>query len=139
MATLPIIKEETIQKTILQWVSQQPEKDSYLLCYHIENELPMSNVIKKALGDKFWSFIKMRKQMGLRQGVADLHFPNLLCYLELKNEKGKLSEKQKEFIEQVKMSHDVFVPRSSFEAVQILKKRMDVFKKMREGQKDVDR
>lgn len=129
MASLPIIKEETIQKTILQWVSQQPEKDSYLLCYHIENELPMSNVIKKALGNKFWAFIKMRQQMGLRQGVADLHFPNLLCYLELKNEKGKLSEKQKKFIEQVKMTHDVFVPRSSFEAVQILKERMETFKK----------
>lgn len=112
------ISENQIQIDVVNWCRKND-----VLVYHIENELPMAQLIRKALGEKFWALIKHRNVMGLHPGVCDLHFPEFLLYFELKTKTGKLSEAQKEFIERVRKTHTVIVPRSTFEAVSYIKKR----------------
>lgn len=41
---------------------------------------------------------KKLKDMGVLAGVSDLFFPDLSIWLELKNEKGKLTKDQKSFL-----------------------------------------
>jgi len=113
------IKEEQIQKDIVEWC-----KRHNVLVYHIENEREFD-----PSDDKKWQKIKHRKEQGVLAGVSDLHFPDLLMYFELKTLTGKLSEKQKDFIDKVKINHDVFLVRDTFNGVTIIKKRIELFAK----------
>lgn len=126
MAKTPVIDEDTIQEGVINWVLAQqqrrPELKDLLLAYHIENEreFEKNDPLK-------WQKIAKREKKGLLAGASDIHMPNLLLYLELKSKTGTVSNKQKEFRARVAMTHDVFFPRSTFEAVKIIKERVNRF------------
>lgn len=61
------------------------------------------------------------KRMGVQRGVADLFFPSLKFWLELKNLNGRLSKEQKEFLDKrSKEGYTVGIAKSFCEAVQKL-------------------
>lgn len=121
-----VIDEDTIQEGVINWILAQqqrrPELKDLLLAYHIENEREFDK--KDPLK---WEKIKKREKMGLLAGVSDIHMPNLLLYIELKTKVGQLSDAQKTFRNRVAQSHDVVICRSTHEAVNLIKERVNKF------------
>ncbi|HEX4045442.1 MAG TPA: VRR-NUC domain-containing protein [Gammaproteobacteria bacterium] len=85
------ISEETIHKTVMEWVRLHPMLKKLVL--HFPNE-----------GRRTLRFGKLLKDMGMRTGVSDLLIA-MPCHgfcgawLELKSTKGIVSPAQKEFLE----------------------------------------
>lgn len=85
------ISEESIQKTVIQWVRNQPKIKKLVL--HFPNE-----------GKRSARYGRVLKDMGLRPGVSDL-FIAMPCrgfggaWIELKSANGVVSIHQKEFLE----------------------------------------
>lgn len=85
-----IISEETIHKTVIEWVGLYPRLRKLVL--HFPNE-----------GRRTLSFGSLLKTMGMRAGVSDLFIAMgrhgfFGAWIELKSEKGILSAEQKEFL-----------------------------------------
>lgn len=85
------ISEESIHKTVMEWVRSHPMIKKLVL--HFPNE-----------GHRTNRFGKLLKDMGMRAGVADLliamgrHGFNG-AWIELKSAKGVVSDAQKEFLD----------------------------------------
>lgn len=99
------IKENTIQITIVTWCKQ-----NNILVYHAMNNA--KNAIQGAVF----------KKMGVLAGIPDLFIPQFKLYLELKSINGRLSKKQIEIIEKLRLyGYRIETPRSAKEAIDIIK------------------
>lgn len=84
------ISEQTIHKTIIEWVNLNVELRRFVI--HIANERKCSS-----------GYGKILKDMGVRKGVADLFIAlprKGFCgaWIEIKSEKGRVSEEQRQFL-----------------------------------------
>lgn len=84
------ISEETIHKTVIEWVRLHPMLKRLVI--HFPNE-----------GPRTLRFGKLLKDMGMRAGVSDLFIAMAShgfngAWIELKSEKGIISSSQKEFL-----------------------------------------
>lgn len=85
------ISEETIHKTVMEWVRLNPNLKGLVI--HIPNE-----------GRRSARYGRVLKDMGMRPGVSDLFIAIQRhgyggAWIELKSEHGILSELQSKFIE----------------------------------------
>lgn len=97
-----VTPEKSIQKQVVSFLQRYYPNLFYL---SIRNEG------KRSLREG-----KEAKDMGLRSGASDLYFLHngKSLFLELKNEKGKQSEKQKEFEKQVTENGAIYIVAYSF-------------------------
>ena len=99
------ISEYEIQKACVKWFRYTYPDD---IIFHIPN------------GEKrnIQSAIKLQN-MGVTSGIPDLFVPKLNCFIEIKNSKGKLSNKQIKTIEKLRKTHLVYVKDSleSFKSI----------------------
>jgi hypothetical protein len=91
------ISEETIHKTVMQWVNLQPSLKGLVL--HIPNE-----------GRRTERFGRLLKAMGMRPGVLDLFImmgrhDYYGAWIELKSKNGSLSNAQKLFIKDAEVQN----------------------------------
>lgn len=97
------ISEDLIHKTLMEWVHTHPQlKTIAKFIMHFPNEGKRTN-----------SFGKLMKSFGMRAGVSDLFIALPRggyhgAWIELKSKKGRLSQAQVEFLEDMK-SQDYFV------------------------------
>lgn len=108
------ISEESIQKTVMEWVRLHPLLSKVI--FHIPNE-----------GRRTWRFGKLLKLMGMRAGVSDL-FVGLArhgyhgAWIELKSSKGILTPAQKGFMrDMAAQGYYVRACWSVDEAIQVIK------------------
>lgn len=85
------LSEDSIQKTVMEWVSLQPTLNGLVI--HVPNE-----------GRRTHNFGKNLKAMGMRAGVPDLFIMMARrgfngAWIELKSKDGVLSTLQKKFIQ----------------------------------------
>lgn len=99
------ITESTTQETIIGWC----RKNNIFVC-----SIPNGGTrnIREA--------VQMKRE-GLLAGMPDLFFPDLFMFMELKTETGKLSDKQVAIIDRLRENYKVYVCRSAFEAINIIK------------------
>ena len=91
-----MIAEDRIQITIIEWTQVPAVREKYpelALLYHTANERKCS----------VYQGVHLKK-MGVKSGIPDLHLPVARkgyhgLYMELKSEKGRLSESQKWWLE----------------------------------------
>ena len=82
----PVTKESEIQIACNEYLNYLANT-YYFRHFHVANE-----------GKRSISYHAKMKRMGLKSGCPDIiieYFPGKLLYIELKNEKGKLSNNQK--------------------------------------------
>ena len=82
----PVTKESEIQIACNEYLNYLANTH-YFRHFHVANE-----------GKRSISYHAKMKRMGLKSGCPDIiieYFPGKLLYIELKNEKGKLSNNQK--------------------------------------------
>lgn len=110
------MKESEEQKQLIQWARSRPWG---FMLFHICNE----NV-----GGYAWAV--RNRQMGVRKGVPDLMLPIPMngfhgLFIELKTDKGRLSEAQKVWIENLRsLGYRVEVCKGFVEAKDVLKEYM---------------
>ncbi len=88
------ISEAIIHKTVIQWATLHPYLRKKIL--HFPNE-----------GKRTPQYGRFLKELGMRAGVADLLITKARhgyhgAWIELKSKDGKLSQVQKEFLEDMK-------------------------------------
>ena len=107
------ISEETIHKTVMEWVRLHPLLKRLVL--HFPNE-----------GHRTVRFGKLLKDMGMRAGVSDLFIAMPRhefngAWIELKSSNGILSAAQKEFLKDMsQQNYFTAVCRSIDEAIRII-------------------
>lgn len=87
------VSEESIHNAVMQWIRLNPSLEKVVM--HIPNE-----------GRRTLNFGKRLKDMGMKKGVSDLFIAMSKhnyhgAWIELKSAHGKLSQHQKEFLDEM--------------------------------------
>lgn len=93
--------ERSLHKSLVKLLHLYQNTDEFIF-FHVKNDV----------GARRGNFFYDLKPMGVLPGVADFCIikPNEVVFLEIKTKKGRLSENQKTFIEEVqKLGHRAFV------------------------------
>ena len=97
-----VVLEKDLHKSLVRLLRQK-QKDQKFVFFHIKNDV----------GRRANGFYFDLKPLGVLPGVADFCFllgKGKTIFLEIKKEKGKLSENQKEFKKDLKdLEHQMFV------------------------------
>lgn len=92
------ISEESIHKTIIQWVRSHPLINEKLVM-HFPNE-----------GKRSKRYGRFLQDLGMRAGVSDIYIATPRhgyggAWIELKSKKGRLSPEQKEFLDDMRQQN----------------------------------
>jgi len=97
----PHVKEKDLHKGLVKLLRCYQNSHDFLF-FHIKNDV----------GIRRGQFFYDLKPMGVLPGVADFCIikPKEVVFLEIKTQKGRLSEKQKKFLEDVsQLGHQAYV------------------------------